>query len=37
VLTHLYPVCDASEIEAQSRKVFAGRVTVAHDGLVLDV
>jgi len=37
VLTHLYPVCHASEIEAQARKVFSGRVTVAHDGLVLDI
>ena len=37
VLTHLYPVCNASEIEAQARQVFAGRLTVAHDGLVLTV
>ena len=32
VLTHLYPVCDAREIEAQARRVFGGRLTVAHDG-----
>lgn len=37
VLTHLYPVCNAGEIEAQARQVFAGRLTVAHDGLVLAV
>lgn len=37
VLTHLYPVCDASEIEAQARRVFGGELTVAHDGLVLSV
>src|SRR5512136_884519 len=37
VLTHLYPVCDASEIEVQARRVFGGRLTVAHDGWVLVV
>ena len=36
VLTHLYPVCNVSEIEAQTRQVFAGRLTVAHDGLVIE-
>jgi len=33
----LYPVCSASEIEAQARKAFAGRLTVAHDGVMLGV
>ena len=37
VLTHLYPVCSASEIEAQARRVFGGRLTVARDGLNLVV
>ena len=37
VLTHLYPVCSASEIEAQARQVFSGRRTVAHDGLTLNL
>ncbi len=37
VLTHLYPVCSASEIEAQARQVFSGRLTVAHDGLTLNL
>ena len=37
VLSHLYPVCSASEIEAQARRVFSGRLTVAHDGLTLNL
>lgn len=31
VLTHLYPVCDSYNIEAECRKVFSGDVTVAYD------
>jgi len=37
VLTHFYPVCRMEEIAAQANKAFAERLTLAYDGLVLEV
>ncbi len=37
VLTHFYPVCRMDEIAAQANRAFAGRLTLAYDGLVLEV
>lgn len=31
ILTHLYPVCDDYDIEAECRKIFSGEVIVAYD------
>lgn len=37
VLTHFYPVCRMDEIAAQANRAFTGRLTLAYDGLVLEV
>jgi len=37
VLTHIYPVCQEAEIEAQAKMVFPGQLTLARDGLVLTI
>jgi len=37
VLTHFYPVCRMDEIASQANRAFAGRLTLAYDGLVLEV
>jgi len=35
VLTHLYPVCDTVDIEAQAQKTFGGNLKIAKDFMVL--
>jgi len=37
VLTHFYPVCRMDEIAAQANRAFAGKLTLAYYGLVLEV
>ncbi|HEY3028129.1 MAG TPA: hypothetical protein VGJ55_18420, partial [Pyrinomonadaceae bacterium] len=37
VLTHLYPVWDGIDIEAEAKKLWDGDVVAASDGLRLDI
>ncbi len=37
MLTHIYPACDALDLEALVAEQFEGPVVRAHDGMVLHV
>jgi len=37
VLTHLYPVWDGIDIEAEAKKLWEGEVVAAKDGLRLEL
>ncbi len=37
VLTHFYPVCEGYDIEAQCRKTYSGRLTLARDLLEIEI
>ena len=37
ILTHFYPICRMEEIAVQANQAFAGRLTLAYDGLVIDI